>query len=162
MLSSGVGCVASCRRHRRLIWTRAMKGWVGCAPFTSTSSKNLGATASSRAPFAGGVRRAKTPKMADAIFLRLNQKFALGADDLQWILYKSRRKEPSPLEAHLVFGRGGEWEPVSFVSSTKEILFRCMREADCKPCDEAQVALERYPDTFRDWEAPGTPGTPRQ
>jgi hypothetical protein len=94
----------------------------------------------------------RMPKMADAIFLRMNQKFALGADDLQWILYKSCRKEPSPIEAHLVFGRGGEWEPVSFVSSTKEILFRCMREADCKPCEEAQVALERYPDTFRDWE----------
>jgi hypothetical protein len=57
----------------------------------------------------------RMPKMADAIFLRLNQKFALGADDLQWILYKSRRKDPSPLEAHLVFGRGGEWEPVRSV-----------------------------------------------
>jgi hypothetical protein len=93
------------------------------------------------------------PIMADAIFLRLNEKFALGADDLQWGLYKSRRKEPSPLDSNLVFGRGSEWEPVSFISSIKEILFRCMREKGCNPCDEAQVALERYPDTFRDWIA---------
>jgi hypothetical protein len=45
--------------------------------------------------------------MPDAIFLRLNEKFALGADGLQWILFKSRRKEPSPLDSRLVFGRGG-------------------------------------------------------
>jgi hypothetical protein len=41
MLSGAVGCLVSCRRHRRLIWTRAMKGWVGCAPFTSTSSRSF-------------------------------------------------------------------------------------------------------------------------
>jgi hypothetical protein len=41
MLSGAVGCLVSCRRHRRLIWTRAMKGSVGCVGFTLMSSKNF-------------------------------------------------------------------------------------------------------------------------
>jgi hypothetical protein len=41
MLSGAVGCLVFCRRQRRLIWTRAMKGWVGCVGFTLTSSKNF-------------------------------------------------------------------------------------------------------------------------
>jgi hypothetical protein len=102
---------------------------------------------------AAGDRIARMGAMTNAIFLRLDERFAHGADDSPWILYKSRRAEPSPLDSNLVFGRGSEWEPVSFVSSTKEILIRCLREKGCKPCDEAQVALERYPDTFRDWRA---------
>src|SRR4029450_5918918 len=77
--------------------------------------------------------------MTDSIFLRLDSKFALGADDLQWILYKSRRKDPSPLDSPLRLGRGGEWQPVSFVRSTKDILLRCMREKGCKPYYEAQA-----------------------
>jgi hypothetical protein len=57
------------------------------------------------------------------------------------------------LRAPLVCGRGSEWEPVSFVRSTKEILLRC-----CGPmtCDEAQLALARYPSTFDAWKAAGT------
>jgi hypothetical protein len=84
--------------------------------------------------------------MADRIFLRLSEKYALGADELQWIVYRSRRKVPSPLDAPLVCGRGSEWEPVSFVRSTKEILLRC-----CGPvtCDEAQLALRRLESGWR-------------
>jgi hypothetical protein len=91
--------------------------------------------------------------MTDTIFLRLSDKFALGADDLQWILYRSRREEPSPLDAPLKFGRRSEWLPVSFVRSGKDILLRCMRERGCKPCDEAQVALAMLPCTFDAWKA---------
>lgn len=90
--------------------------------------------------------------ISDTIFLRLNAKFALGADDLQWILYRSRREAPSPLDAPLKFGRGSEWLPVSFVRSSKDILFRCMREKGCKPCDEAKVALAMLPCTFDAWK----------
>ncbi len=88
--------------------------------------------------------------MSERIFLRLSDKFALGADDLQWIVYRSRRGGPSPIDAPLVFGRGGEWLPVSFVSSTKEILLRCCGQVTC---DEAKVALAGYPSTFRAWKA---------
>jgi hypothetical protein len=94
--------------------------------------------------------------VSDGVFLRLSEKYALGADDLQWIVYRSRHKVPSPLDAPLKCGRGGEWEPVSFVRSTKEILL-----ARCGPvtCDEAQLALAGYPDTFDAWKAPGAAQT---
>src|ERR1700730_17718056 len=88
--------------------------------------------------------------MTEGIFLRLSDKYALGADDLQWIVYRSRRAVPSPIGASLRCGRCSEWEPVSFVRSTKEILLCC-----CGPvtCDEAQLALEGYPRTFDAWKA---------
>jgi hypothetical protein len=89
--------------------------------------------------------------MSDRIFLRLSDKYALGADDLQWIVYRSRSKVPSPLDAPLKCGRGSEWEPVSFVRSTKEILARCGPVT----CDEAQLALAGYPTTFDAWRAAG-------
>ena len=65
--------------------------------------------------------------MADRIFLRLSEKFALGADELQWILYKANGRDQvidPPLEPRY-------WHAISFVSSTKNILERCMREAGC-------------------------------
>jgi hypothetical protein len=95
--------------------------------------------------------------MSDGIFLRLSDKYVLGADDLQWIIYRSRRAIPSPLDEPLKCGRGSEWEPVSFVRSTKEILL-----ARCGPvtCDEAQLALAGYPDTFDAWKAAGAAREP--
>jgi hypothetical protein len=70
--------------------------------------------------------------MADTIFLRLDAKFALGADDLQWILYRARHKD-IPLGAPL---RQRDWDPVSFISSNKDILARCMREKGCFPAGQ--------------------------
>lgn len=61
--------------------------------------------------------------MASEIFLRLGDDGALGADDLQWILYK--RVLPVPMGAPL---RNNDWRPISFISSTKAILMRCIRE----------------------------------
>jgi hypothetical protein len=85
--------------------------------------------------------------MVDKIFLRLNGDFALGADDLQWILY--RRKYTVPEGSPLLLR---DWRPISFVRSTKEILLRCMREKGCKPSHEAQLAFEGMPPTFDAWK----------
>jgi hypothetical protein len=52
--------------------------------------------------------------MTDRIFLRLDDKHALGADELQWILYRSNRKIPSPIDAPLKVERHGEWRGISF------------------------------------------------
>jgi hypothetical protein len=80
--------------------------------------------------------------MSDRIFLRLDEKHALGADGLQWILYKAHPR------------RGAvTWDPASFVRSTKAVLLRCIREAGCKPTAEGQDALESYPSTFDAWKA---------
>ena len=84
--------------------------------------------------------------MTEGIFLRLSGRLALGADDLQWILYKSRRKEP-PAELDI-----REWRPIAFVSSTKDILLRCIRESGLDE-DTAGSALEGYPSTFGAWKA---------
>jgi hypothetical protein len=58
--------------------------------------------------------------MADRIFLKLNDRLGLGTDDLQWILYKSSRNKKSGAL---------NWTAISFVSSTKDILLRCVRES---------------------------------
>jgi hypothetical protein len=66
--------------------------------------------------------------------------WALGADSLQWILYRQRSQQ-----------RGG-WIGVSFVRSTREILERCMREKGVPERDRA-VLLEGLPETFDLWIA---------
>ena len=96
---------------------------------------------------------AKAESATDRVFLRVSEKVALGCDDLQWIIYRSRRKEPSPIDVPLKCGRGSEWEAVSFVRSTKEILLRCLGPVTC---DEAQEALSGYPPAFAAWKAART------
>jgi hypothetical protein len=66
-------------------------------------------------------------------------KWALGADNLQWILYRQRS------QFH------GGWEAVSFVSSTRQILERCMREKICSDDDRARL-LASLPPTFKEWK----------
>jgi hypothetical protein len=75
--------------------------------------------------------------MTGALFLRLNERFALGADDLQWILYRASRRDPDMTNSH-------HWHGVSFVRATKDMLLRCMREKGCKPSDEAQSRPRGY------------------
>jgi hypothetical protein len=87
--------------------------------------------------------------VTDRIFLRLNENFALGADSLQRILYRSRRKAGPSFDAPLAVK---DWEGISFVRSTKEILLRCMREKGCFPDDTAASALAGYPGYLRGLE----------
>jgi hypothetical protein len=87
--------------------------------------------------------------MTERIFLPLCDKFALGADDLQWILYKANGLDhlaDPPLEPKY-------WRAISFVSSAKDILLRCMREKGCIPVSTAASVLESYPSTFDAWKA---------
>ena len=64
--------------------------------------------------------------------------WAVGADGLQWILY--RRKG------------NGTWRGVSFVHSTRDILARCMRENGVG-AEQARLLLSGLPDTFDLWKA---------
>lgn len=79
--------------------------------------------------------------MIDKIVLRLNDRFALGADRLQWILLRSHKR-----------GDKLAWNGVAFVSSSKAVLFRCMNEAGCFPDGPAALILESYPLTFQAWK----------
>jgi hypothetical protein len=94
--------------------------------------------------------------MDDTIFLRLDAKFALGADDLQWILYRARHKD-IPLGAPL---RQRDWDPVSFISSNKDILARCMREKGCFPAGQGAEWMASLTFSFKQWKAaqPGCKG----
>ena len=66
----------------------------------------------------------------------VSRDWALGADSLQWILYRRRAK--------------GEWRAVSFVGSTREVLARCMGETGCSGEDRARL-LDGLPPTFNQW-----------
>jgi hypothetical protein len=66
--------------------------------------------------------------------------WALGADELQWILYRQISRE-----------RGG-WRGVSFVRSDRDILERCMREKGVPECDR-EVLLAGLSQTFDLWKA---------
>ena len=82
---------------------------------------------------------------ADRIFLRLNDRLALGADDLQWILYRSRAAVVPDLSTR-------NWNPISFISSSRDILIRCVRESGFND-DTATLALAGLPSTFEAWKA---------
>jgi hypothetical protein len=69
--------------------------------------------------------------------IEINKNWALSADRLQWMLMRWR-KGPQP------------WYGVSFVSSTKEVLARCMRGKGVPP-DDAKRVLDTLPDTFKQW-----------
>jgi len=65
--------------------------------------------------------------------------WALGADNLQWILYYAQKSRTAP------------WVGASFVSTTRDILARCMVEKGC-PEDDRAVLLAGLPSTFAEWK----------
>jgi hypothetical protein len=68
----------------------------------------------------------------------VSENWALRADRLQWILYKRRSKA------------NGGWKGISFVSSRRTMLERCMREKGCPEQDRAKL-LTGLPETFEEW-----------
>ena len=68
-------------------------------------------------------------------------KWALAADSLQWMLQRQRMRKGQV-----------DWHSLSFVSSTRDILARCMREKGCPPAD-AERLLAGLPTTFKEWAA---------
>ena len=76
--------------------------------------------------------------MADRQFA-ISGKWALAADRLQWMVQRQ-------------YLHKGEikWQSVSFVSSTKDVLARCLREKGCPPADAARL-LADLPPTFKEW-----------
>jgi hypothetical protein len=75
----------------------------------------------------------------DREFLRLGPNGALGANEHQWILYRSGNA-------------------VSFVHSTKLILARCIREKGIELSPEGRAALDALADDFSTWRANPPPG----
>jgi hypothetical protein len=71
--------------------------------------------------------------------MTLSGNWALAADRVQWILQCRYATKGQPA-----------WRPVSFVSSTKDILARCMREKGV-PAEDARRMLDGLPSTFQKW-----------
>ena len=65
----------------------------------------------------------------------ISGRWALAADSLQWMLQRRA---------------GQRWQSVSFVSSTRDVLVRCMQEKGCPPAD-AERLLAGLPSTFEEW-----------
>ena len=76
--------------------------------------------------------------MADRQFA-ISGKWALAADRLQWMVQRQ------------YLHRGEiKWQSVSFVSSTKDVLARCLSEKGCPP-EDAERLLADLPSTFKQW-----------
>ena len=74
----------------------------------------------------------------NGIFLRLSEGWALGHDRFQWMLVQWQ-------------GEARGWRSVSFVASNKGVLMRVLGENGITPTPEAKAALDRLPDTFKEW-----------
>ena len=84
--------------------------------------------------------------MADSEALRLNTEWSLGFDRAQWIVRKK-------------VGAKGRWNPVSFIGSDKDILWRVLGEHGVAVTPEAKAAIDAMPHRFLDWLAERDAGT---
>ncbi len=85
----------------------------------------------------------ETAGIADTLFLRLSERWALATDGIQWIVQRARRNGNK---------EGGlEWRAVAFVASDKGVLHRVLREKGAVIDSEGHAALRRLPGTFREW-----------
>ena len=81
---------------------------------------------------------AADPETRNRIFLRLGPNGALGADEVQWVLYRLvHTDKPQPGSTW----QGVQWKAVSYVRSTKQIVARCIREKGIDLSPEGQAAL---------------------
>ena len=85
----------------------------------------------------------ETAGVADTLFLRLSERWALATDGIQWIVQRARRNRNKV--------GGLEWRAVAFVASDKGVLHRVLREKGAVIDSEGHAALRRLPGTFREW-----------
>ena len=69
--------------------------------------------------------------------IRLSARWALAADNLQWIVKHYRLPE---------------WRGVAYIASNKAVLMRVLREKGVNITPAAQDALDHLPATFRAWK----------
>ena len=80
--------------------------------------------------------------MKHKILFHLDDGWALGADSLQWLLLRARKRHAETV-----------WQAQAYVRSSKSILFCCMREKGVEPTAEAQKKLDTLPVRFSEWQA---------
>jgi hypothetical protein len=87
------------------------------------------------------------------IFVRLGEKAALGADAVQWILYRGRDPNPDKPIPDKGLWQGKLWTAGSFIRSTKAALVRCIREKGLELSPEGRAAMDALADDFDSWRA---------
>ncbi len=78
--------------------------------------------------------------MTDRVFLDLCEGWALGADELQWIVMRRKKRRDQAY-----------WNPEAFIATEKRILRRVLREKGIQPTPEAAEYIDAMPDTFKEW-----------
>ena len=81
--------------------------------------------------------------MADRLFLKLNDRWALAYDSLQWIIQRRGFAK----------GKYGKWRGVSFISSNRDILILTLREEGVVPDLGKMEEVLALPYTFKQWIA---------
>ncbi len=81
--------------------------------------------------------------MADKQFLRLSERWALAYDGLQWII--QRRGSFDKKQGAL------RWEPLSFISSNRDILVLTLREKGAVIDSDKMEEVLALPYTFKEW-----------
>jgi hypothetical protein len=92
--------------------------------------------------------------MNDQILINLAPYWALGFDQLQWILMKSEMCSLIGDKRGLQADKSSptvRWRTVSFIASSKGILYRCVEENGIQLSSEAAEYIEAMPETFQAW-----------
>jgi hypothetical protein len=77
--------------------------------------------------------------MTESLF-RISGDWALGADEVQWIIYRRHRQKDRDT-----------WDGIKFIRSTKQHL--AYRLTLLAPANDARRLLDGLPETFNDWLA---------
>ncbi len=85
--------------------------------------------------------------MTDRVFLYLASRWALGYDNLQWILLKAEK----PAQGADLRHPSVRWRGVSFIASEKRTLVRVLREMGAQLTSHAKEVINAMPKTFREW-----------
>ena len=81
--------------------------------------------------------------MADKQFLRLSERWALAYDSLQWIIQRRGSFDKKQDTRR--------WEPLAFISSSRDILILTLREKGAVVDPEKMEEVLALPDTFKEW-----------
>jgi hypothetical protein len=85
--------------------------------------------------------------MKDQLLIDLAPGWALGFDNLQWVLARVVKTHPGAIKPVA----GARLRPVAFITSTKAVLWRCIHENEIELTHEAVEYIDAMPDTFRAW-----------
>lgn len=92
--------------------------------------------------------------MADQVFLRIGPKHALATDGVQWVVCRAWVDKKTPDGTF----EGKSWNACGpFIHSNRANLLMAIRGNGIEISPGGQKALDRLPDTFREWLARAVP-----